>query len=64
MKPAVEFDEIHGRFEPIDDMLFFCRERADETQDLGYATLVAAVQRLSNEVQSLERKLMADDRGF
>ena len=46
MKPAAEFEEITGRFERIDDLLIVCRGRADVTHDMGYATLVLAVQTL------------------
>jgi len=64
MKPAKEFEEINGRFDAIDELLVVCQARAEETHDMEYATLVVAVQRLSKEVRSLERNLLAIDRGF
>jgi len=62
MKPAAEFEQIDSRFEAIDELLVVCRARANETCDMDYATLVVAVQRLSNEVRHLEKNLLADDR--
>jgi len=64
MKPATEFEEINNRFEAIDELLVVCRARANETHNMEYGTLVVAVQRLGNEVRSLERNLLAVDRGF
>ena len=64
MKPATEFEEINGRFEAIDELLVVCQANAEETHDMEYATLVVAVQRLSKEVRSLERNLLAIERGL
>ena len=65
MKPAAEFDEIKGRFEPIIDMLALCKEKARATNDTDSLALVRAVQALAKEMRDLERKLLADhmDRG-
>lgn len=65
MKPAAEFDEIKGRFEPIIDMLTLCKEKARVANDTDSLALVRAVQALTKEVRDLERKLLADhlDRG-
>lgn len=64
MKLATEFDEISGRFQPINDMLSVCRKKAEATKDADYSALVQAVQALSNEVRNLERSLLAEDRRF
>jgi len=64
MKPAAEFEQIDGRFEGIDELLFICRAMADETHDMRCAMLVSSVQRLSREVRSLEENLLADDLGI
>ena len=61
MKPAAEFEEINGRFEPINDMLAVCKEKAQVTSDTDSLALVRAVQALTKEVRNLERKLLADD---
>src|SRR5215469_12393753 len=65
MKLASEFGEIDGRFQPINDMLNMCREKARASHDPDYLALVRAVQALSNEVRDLERNLlMAEDHRF
>jgi hypothetical protein len=65
MKFATEFAEIDGRFQPINDMLSICRQKARATHDADYLALVRAVQALSNEVRDLERNLlMAEDHRF
>ena len=65
VKLASEFGEIDGRFQPINDMLSICREKARASHDPDYLALVRAVQALSNEVRDLERNLlMAEDRRF
>lgn len=61
MKPAAEFEEINGRFEPINDILAICKEKAMVASDADSLALVRAVQALSKEVRNLERKLLADD---
>ena len=60
MKLAAEFDEINGRFQPINDMLNVCRERARAANDTDYLALLKAVQALSNELRDLERSLLLD----
>ena len=60
MKPAAEFEEINGRFEPIDDMLAMCREKARAANNPESLALVRAVQALTRELRDLERKLLAD----
>jgi hypothetical protein len=65
MKLAAEFDEINGRFQPINDMLTLCRQKARDTHDADYLALVQAVQALSNRVRDLERNLLlAEDQRF
>ena len=65
MKFATEFEEINGRFQPINDMLSICRQKARATHDPDYLALVRAVQALSNEVRDLERNLLvAEDHRF
>lgn len=60
MKPAAEFDEIKGRFEPIIDMLSLCKEKARAEKNANSLALVRAVQALTREVRDLERRLLAD----
>ena len=60
MKPAAEFEEIKGRFEPIIEVLTLCKEKARVANDADSLALVRAVQALAREVQDLERKLLAD----
>jgi hypothetical protein len=65
MRLASEFEEINGRFQPINDLLSMCRERARATGDAEYLPLVIAVQALSNLVRDLERSLLlAEDNRF
>jgi len=64
MKPAAEFEQIDSRFEGIDELLVVCRARAEEIHDMECALLVSAVQRLSREVRSLEKSLLADNLGI
>lgn len=61
MKPAGEFEEIKGRFEPIIDMLSIYKEKAKATRNAESLALVRAVHALTIEVQNLERRLLADD---
>jgi len=54
----VEYDQIEGLFQPINDILSLCRERGRATRDPDYLALVRVVQALSNEVRNLERNLL------
>ena len=58
MNFPVEFDQIEGRFKPINDILGLCRERGRVAKDPDYLALVRVVQALSNEVRNLERNLL------
>lgn len=60
MKPAAEFDEIKGRFEPIIEMLSLYKEKARAEKNAESLALVRAVQALTREVRDLERRLLAD----
>jgi len=60
MKPATEFKEISGRFEPINDMLLVCRNKARSGNDANLLALVEAVQAVSNELRDLERRMLAE----
>ena len=62
MKPAAEFDEIKGRFEPIIEMLSLYKEKARAEKNAESLALVRAVQALTREVRDLERRLLADHR--
>ena len=65
MSLAAESEEINGRFQPINDMLTVCRDRARATNDADYLALVTAVQALGNAVRNLERNLLiAEDQRF
>jgi len=65
MNFPVEFDEIDGRFQPINDMLWVCQETAKASHDSDYLALIRAIRALSNELRDLERNLLAShDRRF